>query len=64
MNVYSPIWSQGGSTVSQSAQEVENTKPVRGFLAEQVSKYPRSILRCLRIFFYLPYLVLKIFALF
>lgn len=61
MNVYSLIWFQGGSTVSQSAQGVGNMKPVRGSLAEQVSKYPRSILRCLRNFFYLPYLVLKFF---
>lgn len=54
MNVYSLIWFQGGSTVSQSAQGVGNMKPVRGSLAEQVSKYPRSILRCLRNLFTIP----------
>lgn len=50
MNVCSLIWSQGGSTVSRSAQGVENTKLVKGSMAEQVSKQPGSILRHSRIF--------------
>lgn len=56
MNVCSLIWSQGGSTVSRSAQRAGNTKLVKGSMAEQVSKYPGNILRHSRIFFYLPVL--------
>lgn len=56
MNVCSLIWSQGGSTVSRSAQGVGNTKLAKGSMAEQVSKHPGNILRHSRvIFFYLPY---------
>lgn len=51
MNVCSPVWSQGGSTVSQSARGVGNTKLVKGSMAEQVSKHPGNILRHPRVFF-------------
>lgn len=54
MNVCSLIWSQGGSTVSRSAQRVGNMKLVKGSMAEQVSKHPGNILRHSSIFFYLP----------
>lgn len=60
MNVCSPVWSQGGSTVSRSAQGVGNTKLVKESMAEQVSKHPGNILRQPRVFFYLPYLGTKI----
>lgn len=58
MNVCSPVWSQGGSTVSRSAQGVGNMKLVKESMAEQVSKHPGNILRHPRVFFfffYLPY---------
>lgn len=58
MNVCSLIWSRGGSTASQSAQGVGNTKPVRGSMAEQVSKYPRNILRQSGIIFLFIYCIL------
>lgn len=53
MNVCSPIWSQGGSTVSRSAQGVGNTKLVKESTAEQVSKHPGNILRHPRVFFFI-----------
>lgn len=51
MNVCSPVWSQGGSTVSRSAQGAGNTKLVKESMAEQVSKHPGNILRQPRVFF-------------